>query len=429
MPSPDQPVRVAIACQGGGSHTAFTAGVLTRLFATDALHDVEVVGLSGTSGGAVCALLTWTALVDGAPEEVGPRLERFWTDNSAVTPWQRMVNSWVLGANALQSLGAAPTVSPYDAPTLALDRFRAMLAEQVDFDAVEPDPKGGLPMLLIGAVDVLSGDFRSFNSRRDRITPDTVLASAAIPNLFPAVRSEGGTYWDGLFSQNPPVRELLDTEPDEIWVIQINPKEAPAEPRTVVEIADRRNELAGNLSLYQELHFIEEIDRLLDAGLLTPGGKYKHVVVRVIELSRSRSSRLWGPASKLDRHPAFLRELMDQGAAQATEFLDALAFEDAWRRGSADAVAGFLADDVRAESSAPFRACGPVEGTEQVRAFLHDHFASGVRMDLSRKHVVGDRVTWTARGQIAPGDADVVGRCVVTFTDGAVTDLQLRARA
>jgi len=141
---------------------------------------------------------------------------------------------------------------------------------------------------------------------------------SSLKAVFPALRTDGGAYWDGLFSQNPPVRELLDTHPDEIWIIQINPKETETEPRTVVEIADRRNELAGNLSLYQELHFIEEMNRLLDAGLLTPSGRYKHVVVRIIELSRSRTSRLWGPASKLDREPAFLRQLMDQGERQAT---------------------------------------------------------------------------------------------------------------
>ena len=81
-----------------------------------------------------------------------------------------------------------------------------------------------------------------------------VLASAAIPTLFRAVHVDGGTYWDGLFSQNPPVRELLDTRPDELWVIQINPTARADEPTTVLDIADRRNELAGNLSLYQELH-------------------------------------------------------------------------------------------------------------------------------------------------------------------------------
>jgi NTE family protein len=285
-------------------------------------------------------------------------------------------------------------------------------------------------MLLIGAVDVLSGEFRAFSSRREPITVDTVLASAAIPNLFPAAHGEdGGTYWDGLFSQNPPVRELLETQPEEIWVIQINPKERDTEPRTVVEIADRRNELAGNLSLYQELHFIEEIDRLLDAGLLAPGSKYRHVVVRVIELSRSRSSRRWGPASKLDREPAFLSALMAQGEEQADEFRTALAFEDAWRRHDADGVARHLADDVQASSAEPFPDRGPVHGRGPAREFLRDHFASAVCMDLSRKQVVRDQVTWTARGQVRPDGRSVEGRCAVTFAGEQITELRLGAAA
>lgn len=425
MTSVGKPTRIAIACQGGGSHTAFTAGVLKRLFVSDEIRRYEVVGLSGTSGGAVCALLAWSALVDGNPERVGPMLERFWEDNSAVTPWEQLVNSWMLGTSTLQNLGAAPAVSPYDAPVPVLDRFRQLLSRQLDFDRIAVDPQGCGPMLLIGAVDVLSGEFQAFNSRRDRITADMVLASAAIPNLFPAVRADGGTYWDGLFSQNPPVRELIDTAPDEIWVIQINPKQRDTEPRTVMEIADRRNELAGNLSLYQELHFIEEIDHLLDQGLLSPGGKYKHIVVRVIELSRSRSSRLLGPASKLNRDPEFIRRLIAEGEQQAAEFLTALRFEEAWGGRDADAVAGFLAEDAEARSAAPFAERGPVRGRAMLHRFLRDHFSSGVRMDLSRKQVSRDRVTWTARGVVPNTDDIVRGQCEVIFRDGTITSLRL----
>ncbi len=50
------------------------------------------------------------------------------------------------------------------------------------------------------------------------------------------MRLDGGTYWDGLFSQNPPIKELTDESPDEIWVIQINPGELEDEPKTVTEI-------------------------------------------------------------------------------------------------------------------------------------------------------------------------------------------------
>ena len=254
--------RVVIACQGGGSHTAFTAGVLKRLLGAEELAGYQVAGLSGTSGGAVCALLAWYALLDEDPVGAGRLLDQFWADNSARGPVEMLVNSWIQWAGAWQDLGAAlPTVSPYHSPAAAMgaDQFCQMLGRQVDFGRIEVDSAGKHPMLLMGAVDVLSGRFRTFNSRRDRITAATVLASAAIPNLFRAVRLDDGTYWDGLFSQDPPVRELLDAEPDELWVIQINPRQRDTEPTTLAEIADRRNELSGNLSLYQELAFIARV--------------------------------------------------------------------------------------------------------------------------------------------------------------------------
>jgi len=125
-----------------------------------------------------------------------------------------------------------------------------MLERRVDFGRFDATGDDGAPMLLVGAVDVLSGEFKAFNSRRDALTADMILASAAIPTLFRAVQVQGGTYWDGLFSQNPPVRELVDSRPDELWVIQINPRRWDGQPRTMAEIADRRNELSGNLSLH-----------------------------------------------------------------------------------------------------------------------------------------------------------------------------------
>ena len=79
-------------------------------------------------------------------------------------------------------------------------------------------------------------------------------------------------------------------------------------PKTVAEIADRRNELAGNLSLYQELGFIEKIDQMLEQGRLSRDSEYKHIVVRVIELSRSRLSLSLGAASKMNRDPGFIQD-------------------------------------------------------------------------------------------------------------------------
>jgi len=312
--------RVAIACQGGGSHTAFTAGVLGRLFADDVLSRYRIVGLTGTSGGAVCALIAWSALVADQPTEAGRRLQEFWDDNSASSPPERMMNAVTLWLSEFANYVATPALSPYETPVsdMAFAQVKSLLVKSVDFEAfraVAGDPEA--PRLLLGAVDVVSGDFKAFDSRLGEITADAVMASAAIPNLFRSVHEAGGVYWDGLFSQNPPVRELLDTDPDEIWVIQINAKRSDAEPRTVIEIADRRNELSGNLSLYQELHFIETIDTMLEDGLLTPG-RYRPITIRIIEMTRSARSLTMGAASKINRDPAFLNELIGQGWRSTT---------------------------------------------------------------------------------------------------------------
>ena len=419
--------RVVIACQGGGSHTAFTAGVLKRLLGADELAGYQLAGLSGTSGGAVCALLAWHALLDDDPVGAGRLLDRFWADNSARGPMEMLVNTWVQWAGAWQDLGGAlPAVSPYHWPAsvAGADQFCAMLGRQVDFGRIQVDRAGQHPVLLIGAVDVLSGRFRTFNSRRDRITADTVLASAAIPNLFRAVRLEDGTYWDGLFSQNPPVRELLDAGPDELWVIQINPRQRDTEPTTLAEIADRRNELSGNLSLYQELAFIEKIDQLLEAGMLRQGGKYKQVAVRVIELPRSSLPRAQA-ASKLNRDPVFIRNLMACGEQQAGEFLAALAFERAWADKDADAVMGLFAEDPDLVSAPPFTGQGSHRGPGPVRQFVQQQLSAGVRLDLTHKLVARERVTWTLRTRNDRPGTDFHGQAEAQFRDGKVTSLRL----
>ena len=422
-PPPGQPRRVAIACQGGGSHTAFTAGVLSRLFdgpePAGGRGGYEVVGLSGTSGGAVCALMAWTALRDGDQRKARALLDGFWGDNSASTPLDAAVNVWLLWTSTLQSTGFLPTVSPYDLPSTGLDHFRDLLTRRVDFDRIEADPLGAQPQLLIGAVDVLSGQFRAFNSRRERIVPDMILASAAIPTLFPTVHVAGGAFWDGLFSQNPPVHDLLDTRPDELWVIQINPTARADEPKTVLDITDRRNELSGNLSLYQELHGIEVIDRLLAEGQLV-GDRYKHVTVRILEFSRPLSSRLLGPASKLNRDARFIRELMAQGEQQAEEFLAMLAFEQAWRSGDVDGVLAILAPDVELTSTAPFRPRDGLRGGH-ARAEVAE-LCTAVRLDLTRKQLTRERATWTVRLE---GEADRTGRVEAEIVDGVVTALRM----
>lgn len=303
------PKRVAIACQGGGSHTAFTAGVLKRLLRDDRY---EIVALSGTSGGAVCAFLAWHGLSAGQPDRAVALLDEFWADNTATQPWDAVLNGWLVAMNRLEGAVLLPVVSPYLYPPWAQEQFRQELNRLVPPNGGQPE---GGPLLLIGAVDVCSGEFKAFSSARNEITADAVLASAAIPTLFRAVHVGGAAYWDGLFSQNPPVRELPDAKPDAIWVVRINPSARGDEPTTVAAIADRRNELAGNLSLSQELKFIRKINELVENGDLA-GTKYRKIAVEEIDLDRDLDT-----ASKLDRSPGFIAELIALGEKKAEDFL------------------------------------------------------------------------------------------------------------
>ena len=135
----------------------------------DELDEYEIVGLSGTSGGAVCALLAWTALREGDRRKARALLDGFWTDNSATTPVDAAANFWLLWASTLQSAGFLPAVSPYDLPATGLDHFRDLLTRRVDFDRIVTDSPDAHPLFLVGAVDVLSGKFRAFSSWREQI--------------------------------------------------------------------------------------------------------------------------------------------------------------------------------------------------------------------------------------------------------------------
>lgn len=405
-------MRIALAFQGGGSHTAFTAGVVARWVRRGAFDGHEVVAVSGTSGGAINALLVWSVLREGRLDRAPEVLEAFWEDNAARGPVERVGNAVAVGAGLAQSLGLAPPLNPYLLPPPFDGRaeFRRLVRRHVDLDAFGVDTDARHPRLVLGAVDVLSGAFRAFDSRRDAITADTVLASAAIPTLFRAVHLDGGAYWDGLFSQNPPVAPLLDDDPDELWVVQINPTRRDTEPRTTLDIADRRNELAGNLSLYQELASIERIDQLLAAGTLTPDSGYRQVAVRVLELTRTPAAGLLGAASKVNRDVAFLRELRRRGRQQADVFLAALRFERAWTDGDVAALRALLAEAVVTLPEAP----------EDPAAFL----AGSVVRDPTRKELVGDEVTWRVTTGGAPGvlTAVLVGTQLVALDLGPVPE-------
>ncbi|WP_338905426.1 ester cyclase [Salinibaculum marinum] len=384
---------VAIACQGGGSHTVFTAGVLDRLLAEESV-DYDIVGISGTSGGAICAFATWFGLArdgrDAGRETARDLLAQIWEDLKAEELFDAMVNAVGVGMVRAQGMGVPmPTFSPYDTP--ASDWGRDVLRTTLE-NAIDPDDLASVvgrtdplpPRLDLGAVDVQRGTFRTFTERD--VTYDAVLASASVPNIFqaaPVTQSDGTTrwYWDGLFSQNPPLGNLFGRtqdrldHADELWIIQINPQRDDDIPTDIETIADRRNELGGNLSVNQELEFIRQLNEWEAKGALED--VYDPIEVKTINLEEaliSSNGRL-DYATKLDRAPRFLDRLWDHGTAQAERFLDT----ERDRRRVRQSVEATWAGKTQAETDEwilpGFEARFPT-GLTQLRNYLQDEPAA-----------------------------------------------------
>lgn len=314
--------QVAIACQGGGSHTAFTAGVLKHLLSEYENQSYELVAFSGTSGGAVCATAAWYGLLAGGAEHAVEAIEGVWQDFSAHSPLDRITNKWTVRMAQFAARGGPMlAISPYDLPFTSngRDQFLSTLESHIDFDQIPSLAADTTLDLIVGAADVTEGEFNTFHN--EAVTSEAVLASAAIPTLFEAVEIDNHWYWDGLFSQNPPIRDFLtmpreaEEKPDEIWIIQINPKHREEVPESIEDIGDRRNELAGNLSLYQEVYFIRQVNDLIERGDLPE--EYKPIDIKFIELGSDLSA-----PSKLDRDPEFVKQLMQRGERRAERFLN-----------------------------------------------------------------------------------------------------------
>jgi NTE family protein len=364
--------KIAVACQGGGTHAAFEVGVLTEI-----LKDIqernrfELAGLSGTSAGALCALMVWYGLAskNGRPGSVRAatdKLNRFWDAFAATTPAEMMLNLFsfsaltaqeketpMLGLNApvfsLNPRGAISQAVTAGLPLLGVRKqyfdFEDMLAEACpQFDGIDW-PKLQT-RLLLGASEIIDGVETVFDSdcniesqgakhaeasvaHRWRKRLPVTLRGAAASGTLPAVREaeeiDGGYYWDGLYSQNPPVREFLagvrrEHVPDEIWIVRINPQQTAQQPKSNAEIRDRENELMGNLSLNKELDFILTVNGMIarfGGGL---AAEYKPVTVRTIKMKEETAAAL-RTSSKFDRSRAFIDRLRKEGHEVAQDWL------------------------------------------------------------------------------------------------------------
>jgi NTE family protein len=365
--------KIAVGCQGGGMHAAFEVGVLTEILKDCEKKKFELVGLSGTSAGALCALMVWYGLVPkngrpGSESAAIDKLNDFWDHFVAKTGAETLLNLLtfgalraeeteipVLGINApifgLNPAGAFYKLIARSLPPLGVRKryfdLENMLADDCpEFHGVDwPQVK---TRLLIGASEVVNGLETVFDSDVNKkpqsvnkgmqkgdpdywhqqlpLTLSGVAASGTLPSFREAQRIEGGYYWDGLYSQNPPVREFLngvDTEevPDELWIVRINPQRWPEQPKSNTETMDRENELMGNLSLHKELDFIMAVNKWRKSHGRKFADDYKHVIVRTIKMKEETVDEL-RYSSKFDRSREFMEQLRKEGRAVARDWLD-----------------------------------------------------------------------------------------------------------
>ena len=203
-------VLVDLALQGGGSHGAFTWGVLDRLLEEPRL---KVEAISGTSAGAMNAAVLVSGFMQGGAEGARTALEAYWrlvADAARFSPLQRspidrLMNRWTLDTSPgyLTMDLMSRVVSPYSLNPLGVNPISDILRQSIDFAHLgEATIK-----LFITATNVHTGRGRVF--RNKEITPDVLLASACLPTMFQAIEIDGEPYWDGGFAGNPTITPLV----------------------------------------------------------------------------------------------------------------------------------------------------------------------------------------------------------------------------
>ncbi|MEM7570311.1 MAG: patatin-like phospholipase family protein [Pseudomonadota bacterium] len=342
---------INLALQGGGAHGAYTWGVLDYLLEAGAL---EIEAISGTSAGAVNAVVMAAGYQAGGADKARQDLHDFWEAISKLArysifqrgPLARLMGSYNLefspgfvGFDLISRL-----LSPYDFNPFGLNPLGDLLRERVSWECLK---KPGVPDLFISATDVRTGKVKVF--RNADLKPESVLASACLPMLFQAVEIDGQAYWDGGYMGNPAMWPFsYECGSNDILIVQINPVYREEVPRTSREILDRINEITFNASLLRELRAIEFVGRLLDDESVTPG-RYKKMLVHMIG---SDPIIKYGSASKYNAEWDFLTELRDLGREAAAAWLEAN-LENVGKRSSLD-LRAFFAEGASEQGAGAF---------------------------------------------------------------------------
>jgi NTE family protein len=320
--STNEKKKIAIALQGGGSHGAFSWGVLDRLL-EDGRFEIE--GVTGTSAGGMNAVALAQGILKGGNQGGREALESFWKKISEAGessllnqrgPIDRALGKFTMyhspGFVIFDYLSRI--FSPYELNPLKIDPLKDIIVGSFDFEALRQSKK---TKLYLCATHVKTGKLRIF--RTHEISPESLLATACLPTIHSAVKVDGEYYWDGGFIGNPVFFPLIyDCETPDIMLIQLNPTVRDKLPITAREIADRLNEITNNATVVREMRAISFITDLIDSGELDPA-KHKRLHMHLIESEEVFAELGW--SSKLNTEWEFLTHLFEKGRLAAEKWI------------------------------------------------------------------------------------------------------------
>lgn len=313
------PGRLNLALQGGGAHGAFTWGVL------DALLDdprFEFEGLSGSSAGAMNAVVFADGWMKGGRDGARQGLADFWTEVGKQMPW-KMVTQGEGDAISLSPAGKllanwAGNFSPSQLNPFDLNPLRDLLSRQVDFERLrESSPF----KLFVGTTQANTGKLRLF--RENELTVDVLLASACLPKIHHSVEIDGEPYWDGGYSANPAVFPLFyDCDSRDVLLVLLSPLKREGTPHTVEEIESRIIELAFSAHFMREMRMFVQAAEFSSPTFLTWGRLERRLQqMRFHMIDSSELVSLQRTETKLLAHAPFLELLRDQGRERASNWL------------------------------------------------------------------------------------------------------------
>src|ERR1700733_14728048 len=313
------PVLIDLALQGGGSHGAFTWGVLDRLLEEPQLR---IVAISGASAGAMNAAVLADGWTEGGAQGARAALDKYWQRVSRAaafsplqrSPLDRLMGQWTLDTSpAYIAMDLMSRVlSPYDLNPLGFNPLRNILVESIDFDRLARSPI----KLFVTATNVRTGRGHIF--RNPDITADILLASSCLPTMFQAIEIDGESYWDGGYAGNPTITPLIrESDAHDTILVQINPRERPETPRTASDILNRLNEISFNSPLMKELRMIALLRQVADLG---SGEGARWANMRVHSVVTDMLARV-GASSKLNAEWEFVTMLFAEGRRAADAFL------------------------------------------------------------------------------------------------------------